>query len=75
MLPFTQSLSFFIKKPQVLKLTETMKIALIKHLTEPSDEDTTRLGKIPHEPRQGTITPIQVQPLPMVLSATTTRNK
>jgi hypothetical protein len=25
-----------------------------KLLTEPSDEDTTRLGKIPHEPRQGT---------------------
>ena len=25
-----------------------------KNLTEPSDEDTTRLGKIPHEPRQGT---------------------
>ena len=26
-----------------------------KSLTEPSDEDTTRLGKVPHEPRQGTV--------------------
>ena len=25
-----------------------------KSLTEPSDDETTRLGKIPHEPRQGT---------------------
>lgn len=25
-----------------------------KQLVEPSDEDTTRLGKVPHEPRQGT---------------------
>ena len=25
-----------------------------KQLTEPEDEDTTALGKIPHEPRQGT---------------------
>jgi len=25
-----------------------------KQLTEPDDEDTTALGKIPHEPRQGT---------------------
>lgn len=26
-----------------------------KQLTEPSDKDSTRLGKIPHEPRQGTV--------------------
>ena len=25
-----------------------------RHLVEPSDEDTTRLGKVPHEPRKGT---------------------
>ena len=25
-----------------------------KQLTEPSDDETTRLGKVPHEPRQGT---------------------
>ena len=25
-----------------------------KYLTEPTDEDSTALGKIPHEPRQGT---------------------
>ena len=26
-----------------------------KALTDPSDEDSTRLGKVPHEPRQGTV--------------------
>ena len=26
-----------------------------KVLTDPSDEDSTRLGKVPHEPRQGTV--------------------
>ena len=45
---------FLHKEAPGVKAYKDYEASFDKNLTEPSDEDTTRLGKVPHEPRQGT---------------------
>mgnify|MGYP001210250008 FL=1 len=45
---------FLHKEAPSVKAYRDYEKSFDKNLAEPSDDDTTRLGKIPHEPRQGT---------------------
>jgi len=46
---------FLHKEAPSVKAYKSYEDNFDKSLTDPSDEDSTRLGKIPHEPKQGTV--------------------
>ena len=48
---------FMIEEREIFEYENDMEEQEEEHLTEPTDEDSTRLGEVPQEPKKGSITP------------------
>ena len=48
---------FMIEEREIFEYEYEMAEQEEEYLTEPTDEDSTRLGEVPQEPRKGSITP------------------
>lgn len=48
---------FMIEEREIFEYEDDMAEQEEEHLTEPTDEDSTRLGEVPQEPRKGSIVP------------------